>query len=89
MLFKQKATDEGYALASSVTAMETALNNAQLELIRKHKDLISKLIEKDIAGRYYYANGRAQIGLLRDPEVQEAVKVMRDQPRYKSILKKS
>jgi carboxyl-terminal processing protease len=86
--FKQKATAEGYALGSSVTAMETALSNAQLELIRKHKDLISKLIEKDIAGRYYYANGRAQIGLLRDPEVQEAVKVMRDQAKYKSILMK-
>lgn len=87
--FKQKAKDEGYEINSSITAMESALTTAQLDLIRKHKDLISKLIEKDIAGRYYYANGRAQIGLLRDPEVQEAVKVMRDQARYKTILKKS
>jgi carboxyl-terminal processing protease len=84
--FKQKSSEEGYNVSASLSALETALNAAQMDLIRKHKDLISKLIEKDIAGRYYYANGRAQIGLLRDPEVQEAVKVMRDPVRYKSIL---
>jgi len=87
--FKQKVTDEGYNLSTAVGSLETALGAAQLELIRKHKDLISKLIEKDIAGRYYYANGRAQIGLLRDPEVQEAIKVIRNPAQYKSILKKS
>lgn len=86
--FKQKASAEGYELGNSVGSLETALGTAQLDLIKKHKDLISKVIEKEIAGRYYYANGRAQIGLLRDPEVHEAIKVIRDPARYKSILKK-
>jgi carboxyl-terminal processing protease len=86
--FKQKASAEGYELDNSVGSLESALGTAQLNLIKKHKDLISKVIEKEIAGRYYYANGRAQIGLLRDPEVHEAIKVIRDPARYKSILKK-
>lgn len=86
--FKQKASAEGYELGNSVGSLETALGTAQLDLIKKHKDLISKVIEKEIAGRYYYANGRAQIGLLRDPEVHEAIKVIRDPAQYKSILKK-
>lgn len=86
--FKQKAIAEGYELGNSVGSLETALGTAQLDLIKKHKDLISKVIEKEIAGRYYYANGRAQIGLLRDPEVHEAIKVIRDPARYNSILKK-
>lgn len=86
--FKQKAGAEGYELGTAVGSLESALGTAQLDLIKKHKDLISKVIEKEIAGRYYYANGRAQIGLLRDPEVHEAIKVIRDPAQYKSILKK-
>jgi carboxyl-terminal processing protease len=86
--FKQKAGAEGYELGTAVGSLESALGTAQLNLIKKHKDLISKVIEKEIAGRYYYANGRAQIGLLRDPEVHEAIKVIRDPAQYKSILKK-
>jgi len=86
--FKQKATAEGYEINTALTSLESALGTAQLNLIKKHQELISKVIEKEIAGRYYYANGRAQIGLLRDPEVHEAIKVIRDPARYKSILKK-
>jgi carboxyl-terminal processing protease len=86
--FKQKAMEEGYAIDSDLKNMENALNRAQVELIKKHQDLIVKLIEKEIAGRYYYANGRVQMGLLRDPEVLEAINVMKDQARYKQILGK-
>jgi carboxyl-terminal processing protease len=86
--FKQKAMEEGYAIDSDMKSMETALNRAQVELIKKHKDLIVKLIEKEIAGRYYYANGRVQMGLLRDPEVLEAIKVLKDPARYQQILGK-
>ncbi len=86
--FKQKAMEEGYAIDNDMKNMETALNRAQVELIKKHKDLIVKLIEKEIAGRYYYANGRVQMGLLRDPEVLEAIKVLKDPARYQQILGK-
>ena len=44
-------------------------------------------IEKEIVSRYYFQKGKTQINLRNDSEVEEAINVLQDQPRYKSILK--
>ncbi len=85
--FKTKATEEGYAL-EGVKTLEDNLQKAQLDLINKNKDVITKLIEKEIAGRYYYATGKTKMGLLRDSEVEEAIQMIKTPAKYRLALGK-
>lgn len=85
---REKTTKEGYSLQSGLDALQKELNTAQLNLVRKNKELVTKLIEQEIIGRYFYQAGRIQIGLARDQEIVEAIKVLKDPTRYKSLLNK-
>lgn len=85
---REKTTKEGYSLQSGLDALQKELNTAQLNLVRKNKELVTKLIEQEIIGRYFYQAGRIQIGLARDQEIVEAIKVLKDPARYKSLLNK-
>ncbi|MFM8448700.1 MAG: S41 family peptidase [Haliscomenobacter sp.] len=85
---REKTTKEGYSLQSGLDALQKELTASQLDLIRKNKDLVTKLIEQEIIGRYFYQAGRIQIGLARDQEIAEALKVLKDPARYKSLLNK-
>ena len=68
--------------------MEDNLQKAQLDLIVKNKEVITKLIEKEIAGRYYYATGKIKMGLLRDSEVEEAIQLIKNPEKYRKALGK-
>ena len=52
----------------------------------KFKPEISELIEEEIASRYYYQKGRLEAGLNEDREVKEAIVLLNDAARYKTIL---
>jgi carboxyl-terminal processing protease len=83
---RERSKIEGYSLQAQLDALEKSLSEAQIESIRKNRDLVVKLLEKEIAGRYYYQAGRIQIGLARDKEIVEAISVLKDPVRYKSLL---
>jgi len=85
--FKTKAIEEGYTLAG-INTLEDNLQKAQLDLIVKNKEVITKLIEKEIAGRYYYATGKIKMGLLRDSEVEEAIQMIKNPEKYRLALGK-
>ena len=52
----------------------------------KYKEGLIKIIEKEIAGRYYYQEGKIKMGLRNDDEIQEAIAVLRDTDKYNEIL---
>ena len=54
--------------------------------MNNNKEEISELLKSEILVRYYYAAGRLQGSLQDDPEVKEAVKVLKDRDRYNKIL---
>ncbi len=56
--------------------------------LQKYRDAISKEIEKEIIGRYYYRKGKIEIGLRNDKEIKEAIAVINDKSRYSKLLKK-
>lgn len=80
------ADEETVNIEAEAKMIRTKLDAAQAEELAKNKDLIIRLIEKEIAGRYYYQRGKVQIGLRNDPEVKEAVGVLGDSKRYNEIL---
>ena len=50
------------------------------------KDEISSVLADEIVGRYYYQTGRYAHDLKDDPFIQEAIEILNDSERYKSIL---
>ncbi len=86
--FKEKAAKDGYRLQSEIAAIEQNIRNAKRTTLAGYKDAILDLIEREIAGRYYYKNGKIRMTLRNDTEVTEAKKILLDQTRYNTTLGK-
>ena len=82
----ESAGEESVDIDTEANLIRQKLDAAQAAKLAANKELIIRLIEKEIAGRYYYQRGKVQIGLRNDPEVKEAVSVLNDTGRYQSIL---
>lgn len=54
--------------------------------LAKFKTEITEILADEIVGRYYFRTGQIAHGLMDDPFIDEAVKILNDSPRYKSIL---
>lgn len=79
--------EEGFEVTTQLKAVQDQVESEQLAAIQSYKDEIVSIIEKEIAGRYYYQRGEVQMGLRNDREVQEAISVLNDPARYGSLLK--
>ncbi len=83
---KATAGKEGYDIASSLQTIRQSLDDSSIEDLRKYKVDLAKLIEKEIAGRYYYEEGAIKMGLRNDDEIQEAIILLNDTARYNKLL---
>ena len=81
-----EAEIEGYDITTQLKAIQDQVDREQLTAIQQYKEEIISIIEKEIAGRYYYQRGQVQMGLRNDQEVQEAISVLNDPTRYSGIL---
>jgi carboxyl-terminal processing protease len=84
---KQQAEEEGFDIGSQLAAIEAQVEKEQLAAIQDYKNEIINIIEKEIAGRYFYQRGQVQMGLRNDKEVQEAIAVLNDPAKYAKLLK--
>lgn len=84
---KTQAEEEGFDISAQLAAIEASVEQKQLATIQEYKAEIINIIEKEIAGRYYYQRGQVQMGLRNDKEVQEAIAVLNDPVRYAKLLK--
>lgn len=75
-------------IGSEVKMMKDKLEAEKSKDLAKHKEEIIIEIEKELISRYFYQKGRTKIGLKRDKEVDEAVALLNDKPRYHTILGK-
>lgn len=81
-----QAVEEGYQLEDQLNALNQRIKAEQLAIIKANRDEIIDLIEKEIAGRYFYQEGKVRIGLRNDEEVQEAIRLLNDPERYRAVL---
>ncbi len=85
---RSEAKDE--AFLAEIDAELAAIQKKILE--RKENDLqqyrteITNLIEKEIASRYYYQQGKIEVGLKNDPEIAEAVRLFDNPAEYQKVL---
>ncbi|WP_368377940.1 S41 family peptidase [Polaribacter sp. Q13] len=54
--------------------------------ITKNKDILKKTLTEEILNKYYYQEGVYTHNLTKDLVVEEAVKLLKDQNKYKQIL---
>lgn len=62
------------------------LHNKDQDL-QSFKKEITKLLEQEITGRYYYQNGVIESSFNNDDDVKVAINVLNDPERYQSLLK--
>ncbi|MEM1356572.1 MAG: S41 family peptidase, partial [Bacteroidota bacterium] len=84
---QEQAKKEGYDITKQLAAIQEQVDKEQLAAIQSYKREIIDIIEKEIAGRYFYQRGQVQMGLRNDKEVQEAIAVLNDPARYAQLLK--
>ncbi len=85
---REAAKEDKYteALQSTIDQLEAKIKAEKADGLNNNKEEISELLKSEILVRYYYAAGRLQGSLQDDPEVKEAVKVLKDRGRYNKIL---
>lgn len=88
LALKEHVKEDGFQLAGAIDNLEKQIIEAKKAEIFKYKKTIINLIEKDIAGRYFYDEGKIKMGLRNDEEVQKAIEVLHDPATYNEILRK-
>jgi carboxyl-terminal processing protease len=56
--------------------------------LQKFKSEIKEELEKEIASRYYFADGRMEASFDDDPDIKAALAIFKDEAKYKKILSK-
>lgn len=85
---KKQAEKEKYYndIEQEFDALKKKMTDRKSNDISAHRAEIKSLVENEIVSRYYYAEGRIQYALSDDPDVKEALAVLKDPQRYRSIL---
>jgi carboxyl-terminal processing protease len=84
---RELSSKEGLSLDSDLSALENKIKNEKKDDIQDKKNRIIREIEQEIIGRFFFERGKVRKQLKNDPEVDEAVKLLNDLPRYQAILK--
>ncbi|WP_337042437.1 S41 family peptidase [Emticicia sp. 17c] len=75
------------AVQEGLKSLREKINQSKQQDLIKHKAEIKEQLEAEILSRYYYQKAMKFVSFERDKEVQEALKLFKDIPRYQAILK--
>ena len=81
--------NDGYSslLETDLEALEAKIKSEKMgALVNNKRDIINS-IQEDISSRLYLQKGKAFQKLADDAEIEEAINVLTDEARYKSLLK--
>lgn len=84
-IFKEQLATEASSL-EEVTSIEKKIQDLKSQYFLKYKDEIILEIEKELVLRYLFQKGLIQYRLDKDPEIKEAISILKDEDRYKKIL---
>jgi carboxyl-terminal processing protease len=74
------------SLQPEITSLTNKIKDIKAGAVLASKNEIIVEIEKEIVSRYFYVKGKTQHQLRRDNEVDEAIAVLKDPKKYKSLL---
>ncbi|MDH5365462.1 MAG: S41 family peptidase [Cyclobacteriaceae bacterium] len=73
-------------IEDNIARLRKIIAEEKSQLLTTYQSQISRLIEQDIATHYYFERGKVQSSLKSDPQLQSAMEVLKDTPRYSEIL---
>ncbi len=73
-------------MSDEIVKLKQKISAAKSDELQASKMQITEEIEKEIVSRYYFQKGKVQLTLDKDPEVKEAISILKDSNRYKKIL---
>ena len=80
------AEKEGFELDPKIEILWGQMKADKQAAVEEYRGEIIDLIEKEIAARYHYQEGRIKMGLRNDKEIDEAIAVLTDSARYQKVL---
>ena len=85
---KEVAASEAYtpAVTFQVDQLKTVVEKEKASQVKLHEKEIQQAIELEILGRYYFETGLVRHQLKNDPELAEAISVLKNQQEYTSLL---
>ncbi len=85
---KESATDEKYfeSVKEDYDRVIKIIQADKQQDLLKEKATISKLLEAEIVGRYYYVPGKEEKQLLSDERVAKAIEILKTPATYNEIL---
>ncbi len=85
---KDASTEEKYfdALKDEYETLKNKLAKDKEQDITKNKKEIIIVLENEIAGRYYYAYGKAKKSYQNDSEVAKAIELLNNSEKYSELL---
>ncbi|NNE29691.1 MAG: S41 family peptidase [Saprospiraceae bacterium] len=85
---REKAEKEGVLnqLAADLDDVEQKILDAKTKDLQNNQAEITNLLEKEIVKRFYYHRGKIEVGLKNDPEIKEAISLLNDPAKYRSLL---
>ena len=88
--FKEVVEDEHYTdeLSADMKALEAKLQKEKQVDLLNFRSEISDLLQNEIVMRYYYRKGEIEASFDMDPDILEAIKVLKDPARVNKILGK-
>lgn len=83
------AANESYsgAVTGMVESLKGTVEKEKSTQVKLHEKSILQAIEREILSRYYFETGLVRHQLKNDPELAEAIAVLKSSQRYSSILK--
>ena len=88
-ILEASAKKERYfdVVSEQLKALRSKLSHSKEQDMMKFKDEIKTALEQEIIVHYYLQKGTREQSFAKDPEIQSALKLFTDMPRYQSILK--
>lgn len=85
---KEKAKEENYleAIQTDLDKVESSINKAKLAEMDNSKTEIMRLLQTEIARRYYYEEATFIVSFPSDPDVQKALEILNNSADYNNIL---
>ena len=74
-------------VSEQLKALRSKLSHSKEQDMMKFKDEIKTALEQEIIVHYYLQKGTREQSFAKDPEIQAALKLFTDMPRYQMILK--
>lgn len=83
----RKAQEENFEISDDLKNAASKINTVKIKDIARFEGRITNLIEKEIASRFFYEQGKIKMGLRNDEEIKEAIDLLKNQAKYDSLLK--